>query len=278
MSSEDVLDKTIRSEKLAHAYLFLGPQKDIMAKTALKFAKAINCSEAEGGLKSCEKCLSCRKIEHFNHPDIGHIRTEGDSRQIKIGQIRDFRKDAYLKPIEANKKVYIIYDADLMTEEASNCLLKILEEPPKDVIIILISLNLSSLLPTIISRCQIIKFSQYAQEVDAERADYIDEFLEAQDSFSSEGLEFVRRTKGEQLKTIDLLLSYFRDMLIDKFSKDKSSSTGQYTVENILILMDEFFKSKDLLQSNVNSKLVADYILDSLVNLRIKPASRQARV
>ncbi len=268
-TAEDILDAEIKSKRLSHAYLFLGCQKEIMEKCALKFAKALNCLKQTGGFTGCEGCISCKKIEHFNHPDIGHIHAEGISRQIKIEQIRNFRKDAYLKPIEARKKVYIIYDADLMTEEASNCLLKITEEPPKDVVIVLIGLNLSSILPTIVSRCQVIKFpeSKYAQKARNEKDSYIDEFLNIENRFLSETLEFIKRPKNEQLKTVDLLLAHFRDMLVSKCMGSDPDLTP-YAVENILILMKELLKSKELLQSNVNSKLIADYMLDSIIGGR----------
>lgn len=273
-TAEDILDAEIKSKRLSHAYLFLGCQKEIMEKCALKFAKALNCLKQTGGLTGCEECISCRKIEHFNHPDIGHIHAEGISHQTKIEQIRNLRKDACLKPIEARKKVYIIYDADSMTEQASNCLLKTIEEPPKDVIIILIGSNLSSILPTIVSRCQIIKFpeSKYAKKAHNEEGSYIDEFLNIENRFSSETLEFIKRPKSEQLKTVDLLLTHFRDMLVSNMGTGPKGtglssdlSPWDLSPENILILMKELLKSKELLQSNVNSKLIADYMLGSIV-------------
>ncbi len=284
MIAEDILDAEIKSKRLSHAYLFLGCQKEIMEKCALKFAKALNCLKQTGGLTGCEECISCKKIEHFNHPDIGHIHAEGISRQIKIEQIRNLRKDACLKPIEARKKVYIIYDADSMTEQASNCLLKTIEEPPKNVIIILIGSNLSSILPTIVSRCQIIKFheSKYAKKAHNEEGSYIDEFLNIENRFSSETLEFIKRPKSEQLKTVDLLLTYFRDMLVGTFPVSDPNariyeSGSDPSPENILILMKELLKSKELLQSNVNSKLVADYILGSIISLKSLKSSKSLK-
>lgn len=275
MSSEDILNEIIKSQQLAHAYIFLGPQKDILIKTAIALAKALNCAEQTDSLKSCATCISCVKIEHFNHPDIVHIRPEEKSHQIKIEQIRTLQKEAYLKSIEAKNKVFIVYDAGTMNEEASNCLLKTLEEPPKDVIIILISQSLSVFSPTVISRCQVIKFSQ--AEIGAENLpeniSFIDEFLNAKDAFSSESLAFIKRPKPEQLKTVDLLISFYRDMLVYKFLQDNTcvinteklkeiqSLSDNYKPETILAAMKELLRSKDLLQSNVNSKLVADNIL-----------------
>src|SRR3990167_773890 len=130
-----MLDEIIKSEKIAHSFLFLGPDREAMGKTAIEFAKALNCQQIPEGLHSCGVCISCKKIESLNHPDIGHIRAEGASPQIKIEQVRNLQRETHLKPIEAKTKIYIIYDADLMNIEASNCLLKILEEPPKGVII-----------------------------------------------------------------------------------------------------------------------------------------------
>lgn len=275
--AEDALDGIIKSAQLAHAYLFLGPDKELMGKTAFKFVKAINCLKQQNGLNSCGECASCKKIDTFNHPDVGCIKTEGASHQIKIDQIRNLNKYAHLKPTEARKKAYIIYDADLMAQEAGNCLLKILEEPPEDVIIILISLHLGGVSPTIISRCQAIRFSDMQTELPLdEQKKFINEFLNAKDEFSSAELEFTKRPKEAQLKTIDLLLAHFRSALVNNFLKTGPEVSRQYAADDILNLMNGLLKSKELLQSNVSAKLVADYILDGIFALKTKGAKNYA--
>ncbi|MFH0731425.1 MAG: DNA polymerase III subunit [Candidatus Omnitrophota bacterium] len=279
--ADNILDNAVKSGSLPHAYIFSGQDKAATEKTALKLAACLNCLEKKDSLCGCGKCISCTKIGHFNHPDIMHIRAEEDSRQIKIEQIRSLQRHAHLKAIEARKKVYILYDADTMTEEASNCLLKTLEEPPKDVIIILISSNLSVFLATIISRCQVIKFSEaeYMNFSEKEIA-LANELLNAPDRFSAESLEFTGSSRQRQLRVIDLLLLYFRDALIHRFLEDKinfiskakqediQKISQRYSAEGTLELMKEVFKSKTLVQANVNSKLVADYLLDRIVGLK----------
>ncbi len=140
------LELTIKSNKLSHSYLFIGTDgigKKIIAK---EFAKNI---------------LNLN-LELENIPDFEIIEPDGQS--LKIEQIRKIQKKILEAPIRAEKKVYIIDNADLMTIEAQNCLLKTLEEPPEFVVIILIGSIESNFLSTIKSRCTIIKFQDISDE------------------------------------------------------------------------------------------------------------------
>lgn len=158
--SINILQSYLHDKSSACSYLFIGPQglgKFLAAKT---LAKAINCLEKS--TDSCEKCASCLKIEKNQHPDV-HIIDAGinpdvDSNAIKIECIRQLQKEINLKPYEARKKVFIINDAHNLTAEASNALLKTLEEPPADSLIILVTSKPGLLFKTAISRCKIIKF------------------------------------------------------------------------------------------------------------------------
>ena len=149
-----ILQKEIATSSLSGAYLFVGPTGIGKTLTALAFTKALNCKI--GGPDSCDRCSSCRKIDHLNHPDVRVITPEEGS--IKIEQIRDLKRGAGYKLFEGKKKVWIIEEADKFTLEAANSLLKVLEEPPPDVVFILISETQEKLLPTILSRCEIIRF------------------------------------------------------------------------------------------------------------------------
>jgi len=147
-----LINSLLISNRIPHALLFEG-QKGIGKKPiALELARGICCSSAEA--KPCGACSSCIKASHGNHPEIKLI--EEDS-SIKIETIRALQKEIQLKPYEGSKKVFIINNAEGMTVQAQNALLKTLEEPPSYASIILLTNNSASLLPTIISRCQILK-------------------------------------------------------------------------------------------------------------------------
>lgn len=153
------LKKLVNQNKTSHSYLFLGIQgigKKLIAK---EFAKMLLCTNQD---KYCDKCKSCIEFNTNNNPDYIYI--EPDENNIKIEQIRNLQKSIQEKPIISNRKVYIIDDADSMTKEAQNCLLKTLEEPPKFATIILIGSNDTSFLPTIKSRCTILHFNKIKDE------------------------------------------------------------------------------------------------------------------
>jgi len=175
----DFLSKGIKAERLAHAYLFVGPSQVGKKTTALEFVKALLCQNPAGVFKPCAKCRNCVLINQGQHPDVMFIvpgsqnsKMEGKdagepvkNQEIKISQIRELQHQLSLTPFSAPRKVVIIDSAEKMTQEASNCLLKTFEEPPPKSLLILISSNFERLLPTIISRCQMIKFLPVGRKV-----------------------------------------------------------------------------------------------------------------
>jgi DNA polymerase-3 subunit delta' len=149
-----ILQKEIATVSISGAYLFTGPTGVGKTLTALTFAKALNCKRK--GIDSCDECSSCQKIEHHNHPDVRIIAPENNS--IKIEQIRNLKRESSYKLYEGKRKVWIIEEADKFGLAAANSILKILEEPPPQAAIILISQTKEGLLPTILSRCEVIRF------------------------------------------------------------------------------------------------------------------------
>jgi len=160
--------RALNSGEVSHSYLFFGPESTGKALAAITLAKAINC----GNLKndSCDKCISCKKIDAAQHPDVICMVLGGKKDVISIEQVRGLQDRISLKPYEARTKVFIIHDSHLMSEAAANCLLKTLEEPPKNSVIILISSKPQELLPTVRSRCKQIKFEPLALSVKVELA------------------------------------------------------------------------------------------------------------
>ncbi len=150
-----ILKRALANKTLAHAYLFSGDAGIGKKMTALALAAAVNCQNAgpEGG---CGACPSCRKIATGGHPDLHMLAPDGE--EIKIDQVRQVQADLSLKPFEGAKKVLIVDGVDCMNTASSNAFLKTLEEPPGDALLLLITALPQSLLPTIRSRCQEIRF------------------------------------------------------------------------------------------------------------------------
>ncbi|MFH1715017.1 MAG: DNA polymerase III subunit delta' [Elusimicrobiota bacterium] len=161
----EFLKQAYFSNRLAHAYLFVGPEGSGKKECALEFAKFVNCAAEEGIKKNqgaCDKCRNCRKVNNGRHPEIEVITADGAS--ITIEQIRDIQKSVQYKRVESKYRCVIINESDKMTKEAANAFLKTLEEPPQGTIIILLTSGISGLLTTIISRCQLVRFRMLSQE------------------------------------------------------------------------------------------------------------------
>lgn len=156
-----LLTNTVQSNNLLHSYLFTGVDGIGKSIFAREFAKMILCTSSKQ--KPCDTCKSCIEFQGNSHPDFLQIDPE-EGKTIKIEQIRYLQEKIAEKPITSDKKVYIINDCDTMTREASNSLLKTLEEPPSYAILILITANESKLLATIKSRCTKIAFSPLNEE------------------------------------------------------------------------------------------------------------------
>ena len=145
---KEALQRSLAGGETGHAYLFSGPSGSGKRTLALLFAQALNC---RGTDPPCAQCLSCRKSESGNHPDLFRLVPQGAS--LKIEQMRDIKESLYYLPMEGQYKICILEDADLLTAPAANSLLKILEEPPARLVFILLTARPWALLPTVLSRC-----------------------------------------------------------------------------------------------------------------------------
>lgn len=222
-----ILKSYLKSSTLAGAYLFIGEEgigKHLVAKT---LAKAINCLNEKDD--SCDNCLSCLKIDKNEHPDV-HFIGLANLDAIKIDSIRDLKKDASLKAYyKVKKKVFIINNAHNLTAEAANALLKILEEPPRDTLIILITAKPALLFKTIISRCKLIKFPPLKRtelkeilKRDYRLQDNLAHFL----AYFSEG----RIGKALRLKDSDILRE--KNRIIDEFTIKSEPVFQSLSIQN----------------------------------------------
>lgn len=150
------IKNAINQDKVSHAYIFNGERGSGKKLLAYLFAQTLQCEK--GGDDPCYECHSCRQSVSGNQPDIITVKHEKPN-SISVDDIRtQVNEDIQVKPYSSKYKIYIIPEADLMTVQAQNALLKTIEEPPAYAVIILLTENAQKLLPTICSRCVMLKF------------------------------------------------------------------------------------------------------------------------
>lgn len=150
---------------MPHAFLISGPEGSGKRTLALEIAAALNCeNKAEGGALPCGRCNCCRRIKEMNFTDVKLVEKPRERATLGVEPIKLLREDMFLSATESDYKVYIIDDAETMTPEAQNALLKVLEEPPSSVVILLLSTEADKMLTTIRSRVQALAMSRFSAE------------------------------------------------------------------------------------------------------------------
>lgn len=227
--AKETLKKAVELNITSHSYMFVGISGIGKRLIAKKFAKMILC---QNEIKYCNKCKSCIEFDSNNNPDFLFI--EPDNGNIKIDQIRDMQKEVAEKPIISNNKVCIINDADLMTTEAQNCLLKTLEEPPAYMTIILVGTNESNFLATIKSRCTLVYFEKIKDE---DIKNYLDSKYSGQD-ISKNLIEIADGSIGKAINLKDKSETY-------ESIKSIIENLEKCDIIEILKKADYLYKSKD---------------------------------
>jgi DNA polymerase III subunit delta' len=151
------LRAALQNQRLHHAYLFVGPEGVGKRTFAMSLAKAVHCSEATGDY--CDRCTNCASISDGNHPDVRFVRPPNGKKEISIHQVRELERELRYRSFSGKRKIAIVDPAALMNPSAQNALLKTLEEPPENSLIILITPNAGGLLPTLRSRCLRLSFA-----------------------------------------------------------------------------------------------------------------------
>ncbi|MCH5272957.1 MAG: DNA polymerase III subunit delta' [Lachnospiraceae bacterium] len=306
------LQNAVRQKKVSHAYLFCGEEGSGKRLIAEAFAKTLLCEK--GGIAACGTCKSCRQIESGNHPDFKAVVREKASLGVK--EIREqVTSDAQIKPYSSDYKVYLIDEAEKMTEEAQNALLKTIEEPRSYAVFLILTGRQEMLLPTILSRC--ISLSLYPVATEKikrflmERRGVPDYLAESAAVFSgglvgravryAESETFIEQrnevlrlvkyidemTMAEVMETVklfaahkesageylDLILLWYRDVLLFKAAKDVNSllfrdeqeavfaQAQKRSFENLQRIVDAIEQVKQRLKSNVNFENAVELLL-----------------
>ncbi len=224
------------SKRMAHAYLFRGPRGVGKRSTAMAFARFLLCREAADA-DACGQCVSCRKAASGNHPDIQTIVPEGAA--IKIEQIRAMQRYLAFPPLEGELRVTIIIRAQSMAAVAANSLLKILEEPPPGNLIILTAEDNAPILPTIISRCQVLGFNNLSQTE-------VSQILAGEEEFDTTAIALARLSAGSPglaLKSADNGIPQLQErvtvMLIHARQKEPIINEALALAEDCAALKDD---------------------------------------
>jgi DNA polymerase-3 subunit delta' len=292
-----ILTAFLQNGTIPHALLFTGIEGVGKARAAVALAMACNCVENQARSDSeqadirpldhpdtrrpfttrpCGSCKSCRKIETDNHPDIIRLKPSGPF--IKIDQIRTLCRTLAMKPYEAGMRVVIILDAQAMNPAAGNALLKMLEEPPAETILILVAAHSSDLLPTIVSRCQHIRFNPISRK-DLESVLVRQHGIDCADAAVIAGM-----AGGSESRALRLYQTHWiqrRYWLIDELDSLSADS-----VNRLLAFADQLAKNKDdlpaaleilksWLRDLVIAKLHPDRMLNHDLTSKLQQVSRK---
>lgn len=152
-----LLKQHVINQTQRHAYLFSGPESVGRRTLALRFAQALNCPKSGRTGEPCLECPTCDQLERLVHPDLSVVQAEKVGGQLKVDQIRDLQHSLVLAPIGANLRIALLLRFEEANPNAANALLKTLEEPPSRVVIMLTAESAERLMPTIVSRCEILR-------------------------------------------------------------------------------------------------------------------------
>lgn len=155
---KELLHHRVQGRGLSHAYILSGPEGSGRHTLARLLAQAMVCT-GEAGERPCGRCPQCRKAAEGYHPDISVLTGPAEGKPITVDQIRSLRADAHIRPNEAQRKVYLLEEADQMNASAQNAMLKLLEEGPAYAAFLLLAGNEGGLLETVRSRCEEITLS-----------------------------------------------------------------------------------------------------------------------
>lgn len=242
----DLLAQHIRRQRLRHAYLFTGPQGVGRRTLALRFAQAINCPQPRSPARPCGVCRSCQLLERMQHPDLAIVQAEQVGKTLKVEQVRELERILALHPYESTYRIALLLRFEEAHPSAMNALLKTLEEPASRVILLLTAESPESLLPTITSRCEVLRLRpvstaalatslQAMPEIALEQAQLLARLAGGRPGYAlrlhqSPDLLEQRLDWLQQLESLLTASRFERFDLAESISKDKDLLRGMFMV------------------------------------------------
>jgi DNA polymerase III subunit delta' len=222
----DAFSHVVQRNRLAHAYLFSGPAGVGKRKFARELAKALLCEardESQKTLAACDHCQSCILVDAGNHPDFFGVQRPEDKNEIPIELMQELCAGYSLKSARGQGKMAVLDDADDLNAESANCFLKTLEEPPPRSVFILIGSSVDRQLPTIVSRCQVVRFRPLPPTI-------VEQILRKNGIEDSAILERLVHlcggSPGQALALADPALWEFRSKLLEGLTRPKIDAFG----------------------------------------------------
>lgn len=262
-----LLARSLSRDKVSHAYLFSGPEGAGKRTLALEFAASLVCETRS--FPPCAECSACRRVSSKTHPDVSMV--EAATRNILISQILELRSGLHYMSFEGGYKVGIVPEAERMNSHAQNAFLKTLEEPPSETVLILTTTNLSRLLPTIISRCQLLRLGPLPETV-------IEDLLTNVAGLDQEQARLMATlAQGNATRALDMdmefVLGFRKDMisrLLELDCEDRISmldfaedlSRVSHPIETVLDLLSSFYRDVLHLKLGRNRIMNTDLIKD----------------
>ncbi|MCM1263430.1 MAG: DNA polymerase III subunit delta [Butyrivibrio sp.] len=264
------LQNAISMNKVSHAYIINGERSSGKEFIAKVFAKTLQCEK--GGIEACDECHSCKQAQSGNQPDIIYISHEKPN-TISVEDIRaQLNNDIVIKPYSSPRKVYIMNEGEKMTAQAQNALLKTLEEPPEYAVILILTANVDSLLPTVLSRCVVLNMKPVS---DREVKKFLMEELKVPDYKADICVAFARGNIGkakmlassEEFDKVKeeaiTLVKYINDMEISEIVKAiKKISEYKFEITDYLDILSVWYRDVLLFKAtkDANSMIFKDEI------------------
>lgn len=261
----DMLRQHAARGEARHAYLFCGPPGLGRRTLALRLAQALNCTSPSAAGIPCRECRDCKQIEAMRHPDMNVVRADNEGGILKVDQVREVQHALSLKPYQSKYRVALFLRFQEANDNAANALLKTLEEAPAHAVLILTADNPEQLLPTIVSRCEILRLRALpftaieadliARGVDTERARLLAHISGGRPGYARRLMEdaTLLEVREERLNDLQAMLPAPR---VEKFSYAEKLSKDKDTMRQVILIWLSYWRDVMLRVAGAGTPLI----------------------